>query len=128
MARMFPGEHSPEESWGFTKPQLVTPEEAERLSRTGATVGCQHCGRRYPLVEALRWPRWHVSVDRLPADFEGIVEAHFVRCHGCSAIALAQFRGEWQADGTISGDVLGALAPGEAVQLGDAIELRPPAS
>ena len=118
---MFPSEHSPEESWGFMAPQLVTPEEVERLSKTGATVGCQHCGRRYPLSEALRWPRWHVSVDRLPAEYEGIVEAHFVRCFECSAVALKQFSGAWQADGWRDGDVLGALAPGEAVRFGDAV-------
>ena len=88
-------------------------------------VTCTRCGRRYPLEEALRWPLWHVSADRLPAEYTGTYEAHFVRCFGCSAIALGQLGGEWQADGTISGDVLAALSPvraGEVVELGELVD------
>ena len=53
------------------------------------------------------------------------VEAHFVRCFQCSAVALSQFGGEWQPDGRISGDVLAALSPvsvGKVVELSELVE------
>ena len=119
MAKMFPGEHSPPESWGFTAPRLCTTEEIAAMNAAGATVGCTRCGRRYPLEEALRWPRWRVEVDRLPDHYVGTISSSFVRCFECSAVALAQFGGEWEPDGRISGDVLAALSPGRAGELLD---------
>ena len=125
MAKMFPGEHSPEESWGFAAPRLCTEEEIAEMNAKGATVGCTRCGRRYPLEEALRWPRWRVQVDRLPENYVGTIRSSFVRCFECSAAALTQIHGEWQPDGTISGDVIRALSPvsvGEVVELGELVD------
>ena len=99
------------------------------ISSAGGTLApaphtdtCTRCGRRYPLTEALRWPRFRVEVDRLPEGYAGTITTAFSRCFECSAVALVQLGGEWQADGTISGDVLAALSPvraGAVVELGE---------
>ena len=94
-------------------------------------VTCTRCGRRYPLAEALRWPRWRVEVEPLPENYTGTISSSFVRCFECSAVALAHIHGEWQPDGAISGDVIRALSPvgvGEVVELGELLDRLQPAS